>query len=62
VVLPDETSAVGNVAMQALALGHITSMEQAGDIVRRALKTQTIHPHASAWTDAYDRFLALNPA
>jgi rhamnulokinase len=60
-VLSCETAAIGNVALQALALGHITSLEQAQELVSHALKTQIIHPHATAWTDAYDRFMALNP-
>jgi len=62
VVLPSQTAAVGNIAIQALALGHITSPEQAQQLVSQALRTHTIHPHATAWTDAYDRFLGLNPA
>jgi rhamnulokinase len=60
-VLPTETAAIGNVAIQALALGHIASLEEAQDLVRQALKTHVIHPHATTWTDAYDRFLDLNP-
>jgi rhamnulokinase len=59
VVLPSETASVGNVALQALTLGHIPSLDHARELVRRALKTQTINPHAAAWTEAYDRFLSL---
>jgi len=62
VVLPSETAAVGNIVIQALALGHIASVDEARDLVRHSVKTQTINPHATTWTDAYDRFLDLNPA
>jgi rhamnulokinase len=61
VIMPPETAAVGNVAIQALALGHIASAEQAQDLVRHSIKTHTINPHATTWTEVYDRFLALNP-
>jgi rhamnulokinase len=62
VIVPSETASVGNVVLQALALGHIPSLEQARELVRRCLKTQTINPHSAAWTEAYDRFLSLGPS
>ena len=62
VVVRSDTAAVGNVVVQALALGHILSLEQARELVQGSLKMHTINPHASAWTEAYDRFLSLSPS
>lgn len=62
VVVPNEIAALGNVALQALALGHIPSLDHARELVRHSLKWQTIHPHATAWTEAFDRFLGLAPS
>jgi rhamnulokinase len=59
VIVPSSLPAVGNVIIQAMALGHVASPEEARDLVNRCLKLQTINPHASAWTEAYDRFLNL---
>jgi rhamnulokinase len=62
VVVPPELPAFGNVVLQALALGHITSIEETRSLIHHSLKLHTINPHASAWTEAYDRFLGLKPA
>jgi sugar (pentulose or hexulose) kinase len=59
VVVPTEAAALGNVVIQALALGHIASLDEARALVRHSLKMQVINPHARAWTEAYDRFLGL---
>ena len=61
VVVPVEIAAFGNILLQALALGHIASIEEASSLVHNSLKIQTINPHATAWTEAYDRFLGLMP-
>jgi rhamnulokinase len=61
VVVPTEAAAVGNVALQAMALGHITSPEEARELVSHSLRLHTINPHATAWTEAFDRFLGLAP-
>lgn len=62
VVVPKEAAAVGNVAIQALSLGHIASPEEAHELVRHCLKLHTINPHATAWTEAFDRFMGLAPS
>ena len=61
VVVPEDAVAIGNIVVQALALGHIGSLEEARQIVRRSIKTETITPYATAWNDAYDRFTSLPP-
>jgi rhamnulokinase len=60
VVLPTDVTAIGNIVVQALALGHIKSLDQAHELVRRSMKTQTILPHGN-WQTPYARFAGLTP-
>jgi rhamnulokinase len=48
--------------MQAMGLGHIHSLEQARDIVRRSFELETYEPttNRDAWEEAYARFLRLH--
>ena len=62
VIAPAESIGIGNVVVQALATGHIKSLDQARQIVRQSFKTTTIVPHASVWSAAYDRLLELSSA
>jgi sugar (pentulose or hexulose) kinase len=61
IVATSDAAAVGNIVVQALALGHIKSIEEAREIVRQSCKMETIYPYASAWQAAYDRFVELTP-
>ncbi len=58
-VAPAESAAIGNIAIQAVALGHINSLEEAREIVRHSIKMETIMPHATVWDSAYQRFVEL---
>jgi len=62
VIAPPETAAIGNVIVQALALGHLKSLDEARDLVRSSFKTETITPHAAVWNAAYDRLAELVPS
>jgi rhamnulokinase len=62
VIVSDDAAAIGNIVVQALALGHLESLEQARELVGRSFKTETIMPHPTAWAAAYDRFEALTTA
>jgi rhamnulokinase len=54
---PVEATAIGNVMMQAMALGLIKSLDEGRDIVSRSFPTVTYEPAGGpAWTDAYARF------
>ncbi len=55
VIAPADATAIGNVIVQAVALGHIKSIDEAREIVRTSFKMETIVPHANAWAAAYDR-------
>jgi len=59
---PVEATAIGNVLMQALGRGHISSLDQARAIVRRSfdLETYPPSPNRDAWETAYARLLAFH--
>jgi rhamnulokinase len=61
VVAPPDSAAIGNVIVQALALGHLESLEQAREIVRNSFKTETLLPYATSWDTAYERLTQLCP-
>jgi rhamnulokinase len=52
-------AAIGNLMVQALALGHIQTLDEAREIVRRSVKLEAIVPHGGSWDVAYERFLTL---
>ena len=55
VIGPTEATAAGNVLVQAIALGHVASLEQARKIVQDSFNMEIIQPHAAAWSAAFDR-------
>lgn len=59
---PPEATAIGNVLVQALALRHIQSVEQARKMVQSSFKMETVIPHAAVWNTAFDRFNELVPS
>jgi len=57
---PIEATAMGNILMQALALGHISSLAQGREVVRNSFQVRTYDPgDAAPWNDAYGRYLKL---
>ena len=59
---PVEATAVGNLLVQAVALGKLASYDEAGEVVRRSFEVQTFEPDRAAcpaWDDAYARLLEL---
>jgi rhamnulokinase len=58
---PAEATAIGNVLIQAIALGHVQSLGALRGIVRDSFSLQTLEPRVTAdWQAAYQRFLRLN--
>ena len=57
-VSPD-AAAIGNVLLQSMALGHIKSLQEGREIVRRSTRSQTIIPHPTTWDSAAERLLNL---
>jgi rhamnulokinase len=57
---PTEATAVGNILVQAIALGHVQSLSKARSIVRDSFPVRVFVPcDAVGWKDSYARFLRL---
>ena len=57
---PVEATAIGNILLQAIALGHISSLEEGRALVRRSFDVTSFQPQdRSGWEEAYTRYLAL---
>jgi len=57
---PVEATAIGNVLLQAMGLGLLGSIAEGRELVRRSFDVKSYTPrNASAWGEAYERFLAL---
>ena len=57
---PVEATAIGNILLQAIALGHLSSLEEGRALVRRSFDMTTYQPgNRSLWDEAYGRYLAL---
>jgi rhamnulokinase len=58
---PVEATVVGNLLVQAIALGEIGSLEQGREVVRRSFTPAVYEPTgAAAWAEARERFAALS--
>ena len=58
---PVEATAIGNVLVQAMALGQLSSLAEARQLVRRSFPVEVFEPGLSAaWDEAYERWLTLN--
>jgi rhamnulokinase len=57
---PVEATAIGNVMVQALALGYVSSHAELREVVRRSFEMQIYEPQPStAWDEAYGRYLKI---
>lgn len=57
---PAEATAVGNLLIQALALGHLSSREEIRETVRQSFSIEEYHPESQdLWQPAYQRYRAL---
>jgi rhamnulokinase len=55
VIGPSEATSIGNILVQAIALGHLKSLEEARRVVLDSFACEIIQPHAAAWEAAFDR-------
>jgi rhamnulokinase len=56
---PVEATAIGNVMLQAIALGLVDSLEQARELVRRSSEVKVYEPRSTEmWEPAWERFSA----
>lgn len=59
---PTEATAIGNVLMQAKALGVISTLTEIRKVVKNSFEVNTFHPvQSSSWEEAYERFRNLIP-
>jgi rhamnulokinase len=59
---PVEATAIGNIAAQAIALGELSSLEEARSVVRASFEPTGYEPSSSpAWREAAERFDRLSP-
>jgi sugar (pentulose or hexulose) kinase len=55
---PVEATAIGNVIMQAIALGHLETLDDARALIRRSFEVTHYHPNSDPrWDDAYAQLL-----
>ena len=55
---PVEATAIGNVVVQMMALGHINSLGEGRQIIRNSFDVVTYEPAGTgAWNEAYGRLL-----
>jgi rhamnulokinase len=57
---PVEAAAIGNILLQAIALGDLTSLQEGRDLVRCSFDVIAYQPkNRFPWDEAYSRYLAL---
>lgn len=57
---PTEATAIGNLMVQAMALGEIGNPRQIREVVRKSFPTEEYMPqNAVQWDDAYEKFLKI---
>ncbi len=57
---PVEATAIGNLLMQAITLGHLSDLNQARALVRASFQVETCQPgNRAGWDEAYQNLLAL---
>jgi rhamnulokinase len=57
---PIEATVIGNVLMQAVGLGHVSSLDELRAVVRHSFDLKTYQPKDTAmWSQHFDRFKAL---
>jgi sugar (pentulose or hexulose) kinase len=60
---PVEATAAGNLLVQAIALGHLSSLAEAREVVRNSVSLRTFQPtDAPEWAKASQKFDELFPA
>jgi rhamnulokinase len=59
---PAESTAMGNVIMQAVGIGHLSSVQEGRELVRASVPLDTYEPEptvSARWKEAYQRFLTF---
>jgi rhamnulokinase len=57
---PVEATAIGNILLQSIATGHLSSLSEGRALVRHSFEVSSYQPQKrSTWDEAYSRYLAL---
>jgi rhamnulokinase len=57
---PVEATAIGNILVQAMAVGAVKSLDEARAVVRNSFDVKTYEPRETKkWDEAYDRFRGI---
>ena len=57
---PAEATAIGNILVQAMAFGRISSLDELREVVRCSFSLDLYEPqHTSGWDERYERFMKL---
>jgi rhamnulokinase len=57
---PSEATAIGNVMIQAMAMGVVSSLQEMRAIIHDSIETEESLPQESeAWEQAYQKFITL---
>jgi rhamnulokinase len=57
---PVEATAIGNILLQAIALGHLGSLEEGRALVRYSFEVEAYHPASQAgWDEAFEKLIRL---
>lgn len=60
---PVEATAIGNILMQAIALGHTGSLAEARTLVRNSFEVQEYQPtNCYGWDEAFEKLISLSEA
>ena len=59
---PEEATAIGNLMMQAIAVGEVADLKQAREIIAASFELKKYEPSSdrAMWDEAYERFCALS--
>jgi rhamnulokinase len=57
---PVEATAIGNIAVQTVATGHLPSLDEARRVIRDSFEVEVFEPaNDTLWDDAYNKFQEL---
>ncbi len=59
ILCPEETTAAGNILVQAIALKHIESLEAGRKLASQAVRCETVQPYAGVWDKAFRKLEKL---
>ena len=62
IICPEETTATGNIIVQAIAMKHIASLNEGRRLAGETLRCETVQPYAGVWDQAFQKLQQLSEA